>query len=56
MLLDVSRSCRVDIHNAIEPDKSCHYLVMQIGFNAPQGCGKTTLVFALDYLFRITGR
>lgn len=27
-----------------------------IGFSAPQGCGKTTLVFALDYLFRITGR
>ncbi|KAI3455382.1 hypothetical protein Pfo_012045 [Paulownia fortunei] len=23
---------------------------------APQGCGKTTLVFALDFLFRITGR
>ena len=22
---------------------------MQIGFSAPQGCGKTTLVFALDY-------
>ncbi|XWS11873.1 hypothetical protein CRYUN_Cryun37aG0038400 [Craigia yunnanensis] len=27
-----------------------------IGFSAPQGCGKTTLVFALDYLFKITGR
>ncbi|XP_010254230.1 PREDICTED: D-glycerate 3-kinase, chloroplastic isoform X1 [Nelumbo nucifera] len=27
-----------------------------IGFSAPQGCGKTTLVFALDYLFRCTGR
>ncbi|KAH1066504.1 hypothetical protein J1N35_031491 [Gossypium stocksii] len=27
-----------------------------MGFSAPQGCGKTTLVFALDYLFRITGR
>ncbi|KAK4267494.1 hypothetical protein QN277_024267 [Acacia crassicarpa] len=27
-----------------------------IGFSAPQGCGKTTLVFALDYLFRTTGR
>ncbi|GMJ09416.1 glycerate kinase [Hibiscus trionum] len=27
-----------------------------IGLSAPQGCGKTTLVFALDYLFRITGR
>ncbi|XWS19037.1 hypothetical protein CRYUN_Cryun32bG0096600 [Craigia yunnanensis] len=27
-----------------------------IGFSAPQGCGKTTLVFALDYLFRITDR
>ncbi|XP_052183652.1 D-glycerate 3-kinase, chloroplastic [Diospyros lotus] len=27
-----------------------------IGFSAPQGCGKTTLVFALDYLFRVTGR
>ncbi|KAL3633010.1 hypothetical protein CASFOL_025994 [Castilleja foliolosa] len=27
-----------------------------IGFSAPQGCGKTTLVFALDFLFRITGR
>ncbi|KAK9100869.1 hypothetical protein Scep_024299 [Stephania cephalantha] len=26
-----------------------------IGFSAPQGCGKTTLVFALDYLFRVTG-
>ncbi|CAN8240560.1 unnamed protein product [Cochlearia groenlandica] len=25
-----------------------------IGFSAPQGCGKTTLVFALDYLFRTT--
>ncbi|KAE7997407.1 hypothetical protein FH972_002046 [Carpinus fangiana] len=27
-----------------------------IGFSAPQGCGKTTLVFALDYLFRVAGR
>ncbi|KAI4325277.1 hypothetical protein MLD38_030690 [Melastoma candidum] len=27
-----------------------------IGFSAPQGCGKTTLVFALHYLFQITGR
>uniref|UniRef100_A0A803LEJ8 D-glycerate 3-kinase, chloroplastic n=1 Tax=Chenopodium quinoa TaxID=63459 RepID=A0A803LEJ8_CHEQI len=27
-----------------------------IGFSAPQGCGKTTLVFALYYLFQITGR
>ncbi|XP_047341087.1 D-glycerate 3-kinase, chloroplastic-like [Impatiens glandulifera] len=27
-----------------------------VGFSAPQGCGKTTLVFALDYLFRMTGR
>ncbi|RWR83051.1 D-glycerate 3-kinase, chloroplastic isoform X1 [Cinnamomum micranthum f. kanehirae] len=27
-----------------------------IGVSAPQGCGKTTLVFALDYLFRVTGR
>ncbi|GFQ06608.1 d-glycerate 3-kinase chloroplastic [Phtheirospermum japonicum] len=27
-----------------------------IGFSAPQGCGKTTLVFALDFLFRTTGR
>ncbi|XP_010532134.1 PREDICTED: D-glycerate 3-kinase, chloroplastic-like [Tarenaya hassleriana] len=27
-----------------------------IGFSAPQGCGKTTLVFALDYLFKTTGR
>ncbi|KAF3450804.1 hypothetical protein FNV43_RR06893 [Rhamnella rubrinervis] len=27
-----------------------------IGFSAPQGCGKTTLVIALDYLFRVTGR
>ncbi|XP_073299322.1 D-glycerate 3-kinase, chloroplastic-like [Primulina huaijiensis] len=27
-----------------------------IGFNAPQGCGKTTLVDALNYLFRTTGR
>ncbi|KAL0415294.1 UNVERIFIED_CONTAM: D-glycerate 3-kinase, chloroplastic [Sesamum latifolium] len=27
-----------------------------IGFSAPQGCGKTTLVFALDFLFRINGR
>ncbi|CAH8258794.1 unnamed protein product [Arabidopsis lyrata] len=25
-----------------------------IGFSAPQGCGKTTLVFALDYLFKTT--
>lgn len=29
---------------------------MQIGFSAPQGCGKTTLVFALDYLFKTTKR
>jgi D-glycerate 3-kinase len=29
-------------------------LTMQIGFSAPQGCGKTTLVFALDYLFKTT--
>ncbi|KAI3670480.1 hypothetical protein L1987_87815 [Smallanthus sonchifolius] len=28
----------------------------KIGFSAPQGCGKTTLVFALDYLFRTSGR
>ncbi|KAL5975195.1 hypothetical protein ACLOJK_031874 [Asimina triloba] len=27
-----------------------------IGFSAPQGSGKTTLVFALEYLFRVTGR
>lgn len=27
-----------------------------IGFSAPQGCGKTTLVFALDFLFKRTGR
>ncbi|MFS7950532.1 putative glycerate 3-kinase [Helianthus anomalus] len=27
-----------------------------IGFSAPQGCGKTTLVFALDYLFHNSGR
>ncbi|KAL5056899.1 hypothetical protein RYX36_028503 [Vicia faba] len=27
-----------------------------IGFSAPQGCGKTTLVFALDYLFQTFGR
>lgn len=27
-----------------------------IGFSAPQGCGKTTLVFALNYLFQISGR
>ncbi|XP_010537944.1 PREDICTED: D-glycerate 3-kinase, chloroplastic [Tarenaya hassleriana] len=27
-----------------------------IGFSAPQGCGKTTLVFALDYLFKTTSR
>ncbi|KZV26101.1 D-glycerate 3-kinase, chloroplastic [Dorcoceras hygrometricum] len=27
-----------------------------IGFSAPQGCGKTTLVFALDFLFRLNGR
>eukprot|EP00262_Sarcandra_glabra_P011914 TRINITY_DN294_c0_g1_i3.p1 TRINITY_DN294_c0_g1~~TRINITY_DN294_c0_g1_i3.p1 ORF type:complete len:424 (+),score=53.33 TRINITY_DN294_c0_g1_i3:128-1399(+) len=27
-----------------------------IGVSAPQGSGKTTLVFALDYLFRVTGR
>ncbi|KAM1412680.1 hypothetical protein EV2_025806 [Malus domestica] len=27
-----------------------------IGFSAPQGCGKTTLVFALGYLFKVTGR
>lgn len=32
------------------------FFVMQIGFSAPQGCGKTTLVFALDYLFQVTGR
>ncbi|XP_019435815.1 PREDICTED: D-glycerate 3-kinase, chloroplastic-like [Lupinus angustifolius] len=29
---------------------------LRIGFSAPQGCGKTTLVFALDYLFQRTGR
>uniref|UniRef100_A0A7N0UZY8 D-glycerate 3-kinase, chloroplastic n=1 Tax=Kalanchoe fedtschenkoi TaxID=63787 RepID=A0A7N0UZY8_KALFE len=27
-----------------------------IGFSAPQGCGKTTLVFALANLFEVTGR
>ncbi|XP_028202466.1 vacuolar protein sorting-associated protein 36-like isoform X2 [Glycine soja] len=30
--------------------------VSQIGFSAPQGCGKTTLVFAVDYLFEVIGR
>ncbi|CAN1234917.1 D-glycerate 3-kinase, chloroplastic [Linum perenne] len=30
--------------------------VVQIGFSAPQGCGKTTLVSALAHLFDITGR
>ncbi|XP_020243991.1 D-glycerate 3-kinase, chloroplastic [Asparagus officinalis] len=29
---------------------------LMIGVSAPQGSGKTTLVFALDYLFRRTGR
>lgn len=27
-----------------------------IGFSAPQGCGKTTLVYALEYLFKVTKR
>ena len=30
--------------------------IFQIGVSAPQGSGKTTLVFVLDYLFRRTGR
>lgn len=30
--------------------------LLQIGFSAPQGCGKTTLVFALDFLFQLNGR
>ncbi|KAG9459368.1 hypothetical protein H6P81_003876 [Aristolochia fimbriata] len=29
---------------------------LMIGVSAPQGCGKTTLVYALDYLFRKLGR
>ncbi|CAO2841086.1 unnamed protein product [Amaranthus hypochondriacus] len=29
---------------------------VKIGFSAPQGCGKPTLVYALNYLFKITGR
>ncbi|KAI7985366.1 hypothetical protein LOK49_LG14G01838 [Camellia lanceoleosa] len=36
--------------------KTAPHFSSQIGFSAPQGCGKTTLVFALDYLFQITGR
>ncbi|KAK4361923.1 hypothetical protein RND71_017164 [Anisodus tanguticus] len=28
----------------------------RIGFSAPQGCGKTTLVFVLEYLSKMTGR
>lgn len=32
------------------------FCMTQIGFSAPQGCGKTTLVFALDYLFQMIGR
>ncbi|CAN6700875.1 unnamed protein product [Malus baccata var. baccata] len=27
-----------------------------IGFSVPLGCGKTTLVFSLDYLFKVMGR
>ncbi|XP_052306055.1 D-glycerate 3-kinase, chloroplastic isoform X2 [Populus trichocarpa] len=33
-----------------------HIPPLVIGFSAPQGCGKTTLVFALSYLFQTTGR
>lgn len=32
------------------------FCMTQIGFSAPQGCGKTTLVFALDFLFQMIGR
>ncbi|KAL9244662.1 hypothetical protein vseg_018418 [Gypsophila vaccaria] len=31
-------------------------LPLMIGFSAPQGCGKTTLVFALNFLFYESGR
>ncbi|KAK6148915.1 hypothetical protein DH2020_016440 [Rehmannia glutinosa] len=40
----------------LTPDKVAESIDKWIGFSAPQGCGKTTLVFALDFLFRITGR
>jgi hypothetical protein len=28
----------------------------QIGISAPQGCGKTTIVYSLEYLFNSLGR
>ncbi|CAM6093986.1 unnamed protein product [Calypogeia fissa] len=31
-------------------------LVAQIGINAPQGCGKTTVVESLEFLFKSIGR
>ncbi|XP_022954057.1 D-glycerate 3-kinase, chloroplastic isoform X1 [Cucurbita moschata] len=41
-------------HSSFKEEEEIPPLV--IGFSAPQGCGKTTLVYALNYLFEVTGR
>ncbi|XP_043700931.1 D-glycerate 3-kinase, chloroplastic [Telopea speciosissima] len=46
---------QISKHNSMFKDKD-EIPPLVIGFSAPQGCGKTTLVFALEYLFRQTGR
>lgn len=45
----------ISLHNSKFKDED-DVPPLVIGFSAPQGCGKTTLVFALDFLFKITGR
>ncbi|KAH6782128.1 P-loop containing nucleoside triphosphate hydrolases superfamily protein [Perilla frutescens var. hirtella] len=45
----------ISLHNSKFVDED-DIAPLVIGFSAPQGCGKTTLVFALDFLFKVTGR
>ncbi|KAL5975626.1 hypothetical protein ACLOJK_019951 [Asimina triloba] len=43
-------------HKSMFQDGEDEVPPLVIGISAPQGCGKSTLVFALDHLFRVTGR
>ncbi|XP_010472943.1 PREDICTED: D-glycerate 3-kinase, chloroplastic isoform X2 [Camelina sativa] len=47
---------QIALHNSKFHDGDDDVPPLVIGFSAPQGCGKTTLVFALDYLFKTTKR
>lgn len=49
--------CLLWVHNfSVQVKRICFFASLQIGVSAPQGSGKTTLVFSLDYLFRQSGR